>query len=108
MHLSLQDVAVDSELLPKIISISIKHSKADQMQQGQNSYQEKTLSSESNDICLVATHMLSVSMKIIWLNAWSLSSAVKAVLGKLQLDHNEFYTHSLQIVQLHVNGNYYD
>ena len=50
MHLSLQDVAVDSELLPKIISISIKHSKADLMQQGHNSYQEKTLSGESNNI----------------------------------------------------------
>jgi len=31
------------------------------------------------------------------LTRWSFSSAVKAVLGKLQLNHNKFNTHNLQI-----------
>ena len=42
MHLTLADVAVDSRSSPKIISITIKHSKTDQLQQGHNIYLGKT------------------------------------------------------------------
>jgi len=91
MHLSLADMAVDSRLSPKIISITIKHFRTDQFQIGHNIY----LGRKGHIICPVKamTSHLAVSdshsralFKYKNVTRWSFNSAVNATLGKPQLN----------------------
>ena len=105
IHLSLADVAVDSRSSPKINSITIKHSKTDQLQQGHNIYLGKTghiicpVKAMTSYLAIRGSHSgaLFVQENGMALTRRSFSSAVKAVFGKLQLKYNEFNTHSFRI-----------
>jgi len=92
-HLSLADVVVDSRSSPKIMSITIKHSKTDQLQQGHNIYLGRT----GHSICPVKALIsylavrgtrpgaLFVKKNGVALTRQSFSSELEAIFCKLQL-----------------------
>jgi len=104
-HLSLADVAVDSRSSPKIISITIKQSKTDQLQQGHNIYLGRT----GHNICPVKALMsylavrgsspgaLFVQKNGVALTRQSFSLELETIFRKLQLRYNGFNTHSFRI-----------
>ena len=104
-HLSLADVAVNSRSSPKLMSVTIKHSKTDQLQQDHNIYLGRT----DHSICPVdaMTSYLAVrgntpGALFVKKNgvplAHSLFSAeLDDLLCKLHLNHDEFNTHSFRI-----------
>ena len=104
-HLTLKDVAVDCRASPKIVSITIKASKTDQLRQGHTIYLGRT----GHSVCPVQAMTaylvvrggqpgaLFMEKDGTALTRQLFSRALKDIFDKLKLNYGDFNTHSFRI-----------